>query len=249
MLTSLARSLRFLTACVLVAGAVGCGGSARTTSEPPRTNAPPSGSSGRAAAKAPQIGELEVDFAKGQATGLLGFTGGAGSGTVLGSSYRLKLTDGDAIRAPATMDVEPGDRSVVVIATIRAPTELNGRAGVFCRGSDGGRSGYELSVDKTGRVRLERVENGARKLLAGYEARIDAASPPDAPLPVILVCGGRKGASEVTLGVTVGVKALTFFDDPDPLSVQAQVRSGLVVSGGAPAAADFAAFKLRFERE
>lgn len=136
---------------------------------------------------------------------------------------------------------------MVVTATVRAPTELDGRAGVFCRGSADGRSGYELSVDKTGRVRLERVENGRRELLAGYEARIDAASPPDEPIPVILVCGGREGASEVTLGVTVGAKALTFFDDPDPLPVPEKARSGLVASGGRPAMADFAAFQLRFE--
>lgn len=88
---------------------------------------------------------------------------------------------------------------------MRDPARLPGRAGVFCRGSDDGRTGYELTVDRRGRARLERVEDGRRALLAGYDADIAAAASPDEPLPVVLACGtGTERGSGVTLGSRSG---------------------------------------------
>lgn len=40
-----------------------------------------------------------------------------------------------------------GSAAVSLVATVRAPTRLDGRAGVFCRGSaDGRTTGYELTL-------------------------------------------------------------------------------------------------------
>lgn len=190
--------------------------------------------------------QVDLDLAQGPADALPGFRSAAGTGAQDGRSFRLRLSRGDGVRAPARRVVAPGVTAVLVVATVRAPTELDGRAGVFCRGSEDGQTGYELSVDRTGRARLERVRDGRRTLLAGYQARIDAAVPPDAPLPLQLFCSGT--GAQTRLGVVVGVKAVTFFEDPEPLAPGARARSGLVVSGESRAAADFAAFQLWIDR-
>ena len=70
---------------------------------------------------------------------------------------------------------------------------------------------------------------------------------PDEPLPVVLVCGtGAERGSGVTLGVSVGVQEPTFIGDRRPLDPGPRGYAGLVVAGGPPATADFAAFQLSF---
>lgn len=193
--------------------------------------------------------QVELDLGGGESDELpaVELRGGAGASTR--DSYRLRLTDGDAARAPARRSAEPGTAAVAVVATVRDPTRLDGRAGVFCRGSADGRTGYELTVDRRGRVRLERVQEGRRTLLAGYDARIDAPVSPEEPLPLVLACGtGTERGPGVTLGIGVGVRQMTFIGDRRPLDPGSRGHAGLVVGGGPPATADFAAFQLYLAR-
>ena len=104
-----------------------------------------------------------------------------------------------------------------MVGTIRRPEELQGRAGVFCRG-------HELTVDRRGRARLERVEGGRRTLTSKFPARIDAASPPGTPVPLTLVCGPGE-AGEVVLGFSVGAQELTYVRERGELRGD---RAGLV---------------------
>lgn len=248
MLSVRARALLLAT---LLSGLAACGGGGDDDRE---ANLRPRGTTaatGATSSLGPPAGrpQVDVDFARGASDELPAFESTDGSGAQQDGSYRLRLFEGDAVRAPARRTATPGTAPVVVVGTVRAPTELDGRAGVFCRGSADGRTGYELSVDRVGRVRLERVRDGRRTLIAGYEARIDAASPPDAPLPLVLFCAGGPGTgAEATLGVVVGVKAMTFFADPEPLEPGPRAQAGLVVSGGGRATAAFAAFQLTVTR-
>jgi hypothetical protein len=57
------------------------------------------------------------------------------------------------------------------------------------RDTQRGGSGYELTIDRRGRARLERVEDGRRTLTASFRAVVDRASPPGTPVPLILTCG------------------------------------------------------------
>jgi hypothetical protein len=149
------------------------------------------------------------------------------------------LRDG---REPAPQAAEPATTPAYVIGTVHRPERLDGRAGVFCRGSADGRTGYELTVDRRGRVRLERLDDGRRTLLAGYATRVGAATDPEQALPVILVCG-RGDARGVTLGVLVGAGQLTYIRDRRPLDPGARAAVGLVTRGGN---ARFGALDVRF---
>lgn len=249
------RRAPVLLALALGAGLLACGGGdgdgdgdRASATAPSTTPATAPGQPGRE--RFPDSPQVDVDFATGAGAGELpAVRRPAGTGARSEDSYRLRLAEGDAVRAPARRVAEPGSAAVSVIATVRAPTRLEGRAGVFCRGSADGRTGYELTVDRRGRVRLERVQDARRTLLAGYDARIDAAVPPDEPLPVVLSCGtGSERGSGATLGVAVGVQQMTLIADPRPLPAGARGLAGLVVSGEAPASARFAAFQLSFAR-
>jgi len=114
---------------------------------------------------------------------------------------------------------------------------------VFCRGSEDGRSGYELTVDRRGRARLERVEDGSRKLTAGFRAVVDRAVPPGTPVPVVLTCGIDKD-DRITLGFTAGARQLTYVRDTRPLDPGPSGRAGLVATGPRGAETRFGALQL-----
>lgn len=228
-------------------GGAGVGAGDRSSAAPGATPTGATASGG--GERFPDRPQVDLDFAGGGSDELPAVERPEGAGASTEGSYRLRLTDGGVVRAPARRIAEPGAAAVSVVGTIRAPTRLDGQAGLFCRGSADGRTGYELTVDRRGRVRLERVEDGRRTLLAGYDARIDAAVPPDEPLPLVLACGtGTEPGSGVTLGIAVGARPTTFIGDRRPLAPGPRGLAGLVVSGGAPASADFAAFQLSFAR-
>lgn len=241
-----------LLATLLAGAAAACGddsedagsGKAAASTPAPATAAAPAGRE-----RYPDRPQVELDFAAGHGDELPAVELPEGAGASTSGSYRLRLTGGDSLRAPARRAAAPGTAAVTVVATVRNPTRLDGRAGVFCRGRTDGRTGYELTVDRRGRVRLERVQRGRRTLLAGYDARIDAAVPPDEPLPLVLACGaGTERGSGVTLGIAVGVQEMTLIGDRRPLDPGSRGHAGLVVGGSAPVTADFAAFQLFFAR-
>lgn len=245
-----ARLAPALLATLLAAGLAACGEDDAAGDRPsagPAPSAPATRAARAQRERFPDRPQVDLDFAAGGDAELPAVDVSEGAGADTGDSYRLRLAEGEAVRAPARRAAEPGTTAVTVVGTIRAPTRLAGRAGIFCRGSADGRTGYELTVDRRGRVRLERVEGGRRTLLAGYGARIDAAEPPGEPLPLVLACGtGTEPGSGVTLGIAVGVQEMTFIGDRRPLDPGPRAQAGLVVSGEAPATADFAAFQLSF---
>ena len=167
----------------------------------------------------------------------------AGTGTLEDDSFVMRLARAGSLRAPSDRAAEPGTAGISVVGTIRRPERLQGRAGVFCRGSANGRSGYELTVDRQGRARLERVEDGRRTLTAGFRAVVDRASPPGTPVPVVLTCGIDKDA-KITLGFTVGARQLTYVRDERPLDPGSSGRAGLVVTGARGDEARFGALQL-----
>jgi hypothetical protein len=144
-------------------------------------------------------------------------TPSAARGEQLPERPQVDLAGADlpAFRAGRAAAPEAVDGPASVVGTIRDPQRLRGRAGVHCRG-------YELTVDRRGRARVERAADG--RSVVTFRARIDAASPPGRPLPLVLVCGPGEGTG-VVLGATVGARALTYVRDDGPLEGR---QAGLV---------------------
>lgn len=189
---------------------------------------------------------IQTDFKSGAVADFPAFRNQFGTGEATRGSYRLALRSGESVRAPVEPSMAPSENGALIVASVRSASNLRGRAGVFCRGSDDGKTGYELTFDRSGRATLDRVLRGKRTLVAGFEAPIDGIVPADAPVPGALFCGGKDNAGVV--GAAVGVQEITFFDDPDPLPVTAEENACFVVGGGAPAQAAFATFQLRAKR-
>lgn len=218
----------------LAVAAAGCGGS-----EPRAATPEPTREAGESrVAPRPQV---IIDFARDS-------RGFAEADGVAPAQDSLRLTAGaQPTRAPLERPVEPGRRVAMVVTTIRDLDRLPGRAGVLCRGSADGRTGYELTIDRRERVRLERVQDGRRTLLAGYDADLGKPVPADAPVPLSLACGTGTGTGSgggVSLAVSAGVRQPTLIRDPRPLPAEASTRVGLVAGGPEGASADFAAFTL-----
>ena len=132
-----------------------------------------------------------------------------------------------AFRAGRAVAPEPAPGTASVVGTIRRPEQLQGRAGVFCRG-------YQLTIDRRGWARLVRERD--RRLVSVFRASIDAAEPPGTPVPVVLTCGPGEQEGEVVFGFTVGARQLTYVRDKGSLT---GARAGLV----APRPADQARFE------
>lgn len=236
------RTAPLLLAATLLAA---CGGGDRQADPRPRATTGATGTTAAADAF-PSRPQVDVDFAEKDGAEPPAFEREEGSGARDGDAYRLRAAGGGAVRAPARLTATPGTAAVLVLGAVLAPTELDGRTGVFCRGSADGRTGYELTVDRGGQVRLERVRDGRRTRLAEYDEP-DAARQTDEPLPVALACGrDTNPASAIALGVTVGVNPMTFFDDPEPLDPGPVGRAGLLVREGGRAS--FAGFQLTVDR-
>lgn len=236
-------SRRLLCALPAVLLLAACGGDdpkppaakAKATTTPARVADAPAG-------RFPDTPQVDLDFTKGE-QGLPPVKSAAGTAALAGDSYLVRLARAGSLRAPAERAAKPGSAGISVVGTVRRPERLQGRAGVFCRGSQDGRSGYELTIDRRGRARLERVEDGRRTLTASFRAVVDRASPPGSPVPVVLTCGIDKDA-KITLGFTVGARQLTYVRDARPLDPGPLGRAGLVATGGRGDEARFGALQL-----
>jgi hypothetical protein len=120
----------------------------------------------------------------------------------------VKGADLPAFRAGRAAAPEAVTGPASVVGTIRRPERLAGRAGVFCRG-------YELTIDRRGRARVERT--GGESVVE-FDARVDAAEPPGTPVPVVLLCGPGEREGEVVVGFSVGARPLAYARHEGPLT-------------------------------
>lgn len=193
--------------------------------------------------KLPQRPQVALDFRSAALSTLV--IDPAARARISTGALELELTEAGTARA-APREQPPTDaRTALVIARVRQPQQLAGRAGIFCRG-DGDGDGYELTLDGAGRVRLDRVAGGRRTTLARGRARLDAASPPDSPIPLFLVCGQDDETAGPHVVFTVGAQEPAGVRDPTPLPRGSGSRTGMLVAGELGDSASFTVFTLTY---
>jgi hypothetical protein len=184
----------------------------------------------------------------------LDFGPGARSEVVVDRSGRARVSAGAlalALRAAGAARARPREqpphdaRTTLVIARIDDPRRLGGRAGIFCRGDHAG-GGYELTLDRAGDVRLDRSGGGRRTTLARGRVRLDAASPPDSPVPLLLVCGRGDERTGPHVVFTVGAQEAAGVRDPSPRPPGSGARTGMLVGGDAGDRARFTVFTTTY---
>jgi len=159
--------------------------------------------------------------------------GGSEAGYAAGR-YRLTGT-GTAFRVALPRPIEPAARGVLLETTLRLTR--SGRAGLFCRGSEDGRSGYELTVDRSGHWEITRVEDGVGKPVGDGEVGAEAVGGKSGDALVRLICGAAEVGKPLSLGFTIGAREVEFVRDEQALAPASTSRVGLVVRTSAQAAA------------
>jgi hypothetical protein len=155
-----------------------------------------------------------------------GFTGGDFEGAMLAVRARSGITQ----PAVAPHRARPATRFELLETEVVLPE--TGAAGLFCRGSAGGRSGYRLLVARDRRWRIERVDHGAVTPVGSGRLDPNEASPPQRPTLLRLVCGSGAAGRPATLGFTVNARPLQLMADRHSLRPPGHSsRVGLVVEG------------------
>jgi hypothetical protein len=230
---------------VVAATFAGCGGDdppKAATSPTITAAAPPTASAIAGQDKLPEQPQVALDFRK--ATQADVEIDPPAQGRIAAGALDVELREAGAARAAPRKQPPDDVQTVLAIARIADPRHLDGRAGIFCRG-DGAGNGYELTLDRAGAVRLDRVAGGKRTTLAHGQARLQDASPPDSPVPLFLVCG-RGDESGPNVVFTAGAQEAAGVRDPSPLPPGAGSRAGMVVDGKAGDSARFTVFTLTY---
>lgn len=225
--------------------ACGGGDDTKTTAATQTAAAPAATNSIAGQAKLPEQPQVALDFRKAGLSDVV--IDPAARGRIATGSLEVTLRDADAgAGRAAPREQPPADvQTAVVVARVKDPQQLRGRAGIFCRG-DGEGNGYELTLDRAGAVHLDRVAGGHRTTLARGQARLEAASPPDSPVPLFLVCGRGDEASGPNVVFTVGAQEAAGVRDPSPLPRGSGSRTGMVVDGQPGDSARFTVFTLTY---
>lgn len=152
-------------------------------------------------------------------------TGGYAQG-----GYELRAPAGDTARAAAPEPVRPATRPVLLETSVRL-SPGPARAGLFCRASRDGRLGYEFTLSREGRWRIDRVAEGRRTRLGGGVVSTETTVPGQ-PTLLRFLCGAGGPGENLTLGYMVNASAMRFVRDPRAVAPAAGGAVGLVVAGG-----------------
>jgi hypothetical protein len=213
------RRAALLAPLVVLAG---CGGGERAADDRP-TQAEPARKQDRDSGKFPERPQVLDDFSdRGSGWEAAGYRAGA-----------YVLRDG---AAAAPQPVEPGRRGALAEVAVSPPR--SGAAGLFCRGSADGRSGYALLLDAEHRVRLLRVENGRTATLKRFRLAPNERSDAGKPTLLRLACGTAAPGKPLTIGFTVNSSPFAYVRDARALPAGASTRAGLIAEDGSAARFD-----------
>lgn len=209
--------LRLATAALAAVALAGCGDDEPPAAERPAGTATPAATRDPAAGSFPDRPQHTDDFSdRGSGWPAAGYRRGAyaiGAGAVL-----------------APWPVEPATRGTLSEAVVRPPDE--GAAGLLCRASSDGGTGYALLLSAGGRVRLLRFEDGTARILKEHELTPNERAEPGDGTLLRLTCGSGAPGGPVTLGYTVNATPFGFVADARAVDPGKVAHVGLIAQDG-----------------
>jgi hypothetical protein len=221
-------ALRLATATLAVLALAGCGGDDEPpAAERPAGTATPAATRDPAAGSFPDRPQHADDFAD-RASGwpAAGYRRGA-----------YAVADG-AVLAP--WPVRPATRGTLSEATLAPPD--GGAAGLLCRASADGGTGYALLLGADGRVRLLRFEDGRASTLKEHRLTPNERADPGEPSLLRLVCGSGAPGGPVTLAYTVNATPYGYVADERAVDPGDRAHVGLIAQDGQAVFDDVALF-------
>jgi hypothetical protein len=221
---------RLAAAALAAAALAGCGDDDPPAAERPAGNATPSATRDPAAGSFPERPQHADDFSDpGSGWPRAGYRQGA---------YAVA---GGAVLAP--WPVRPATRGTLIEAVIEPPD--GGAAGLLCRMSPDGGTGYALLLGADASVRLLRFEDGTARTLKQHELTPNERADPGAGSLLRLTCGSAAPGRPLTLGYTVNATPYGYVADEQAVDPGDRAAVGLIAQGGQATVDDVAVFLAR----
>jgi hypothetical protein len=152
--------------------------------------------------------------------------------------FVLPARSSAAVLAPKR--IEPATRGT--LSEVIAEPARGGAAGLLCRASADGGTGYALLLDARSTVRLLHLEDGKAKVLKQHRLTPNERSDPGKPSLLRLGCGTGKPGEPVTLIYAINATPFGYVTDRVSVDPGAQARVGLLARNGAARFDDFALY-------
>ncbi len=208
---------RLATAALAAVALAGCGDDEPPAAERPAGTATPAATRDPAAGSFPDRPQHADDFSdRGSGWPRAGYRRGAyaiGAGAVL-----------------APWPGEPATRGTLCEAGVAPPD--GGAAGLLCRASSDGGTGYALLLGADARVRLLRFEDGTARTLKEHELTPNERAEPGEGSLLRLTCGSGAPGEPVTLGYTVNATPYGFVADERAVDPGDRAHVGLIAQDG-----------------
>ena len=220
---------RIATAAALAAALGGCGETDEPAQKREAPRAPtvtPAPAAGSFPAKPQVIDKFDDD---GSGWPRDGYRDGA---------FVLPAKGSAAVLAPER--IEPATRGT--LTEVIAEPARGGAAGLLCRASADGGTGYALLLDSNSTVQLLRLEDGKVGVLKKHKLTPNERSDPGKPSLLRLGCGTAKPGQPVTLIYAINATPFGYVTDRVSLDPGAQARVGLLARDGTARFDDFALY-------
>jgi hypothetical protein len=153
-------------------------------------------------------------------------------------SFVLPARGSAAVLSPER--VEPATRGTLSEVTVQLPER--GAAGLLCRGSADGGTGYGLLVSGRGKVTLLRLEGGKARVLKQHLLTPNERSDPGKPTLLRLGCGSGAPELPVTLIYSINATPFGYVTDRKSIDPGKTARVGLLARDGVARFDNFALY-------
>jgi hypothetical protein len=219
---------RLLPVPLLLVTLAGCGG-AKDAAEAPKATPMPTVTPDPAAGSFPDRPQVIETFSKpGSGWPRDGYRDGA---------FLLPARGSAAVLAPRRVD--PATRGTLSEVAVRVPKR--GAAGLLCRASASGGTGYGLLLDAHAKVQLLRLDHGKVTVIKQHRLSPNERSDRGKPTLLRLGCGTGTPGKPLTLIYAVNATPYGYVTDQDSIDPGRTARVGLLARDGV---AQFDSFAL-----
>jgi hypothetical protein len=216
------RNLMRLLSLLVLLVLAGCGGEKAARVEAPPTAPKATVTPDPAAGSFPDRPQLVETFSKpGSGWPRDGYRKGA---------FVLPGRGSAAVLAPRK--VQPATRGTLSEVAVRLPAR--GAAGLLCRASADGGTGYGLLLDASGKVQLLRLEDGKVRVLKQHRLTPNERSDRGKPTLMRLGCGSAAPGQPLTLIYSLNATPYGYVADRESVDPGSTARVGLLARDGTP---------------
>ena len=153
-------------------------------------------------------------------------------------AFVLPARGSAAVLAPKR--IEPATRGTLSEVVVEPPE--GGAAGLLCRASDDGGTGYGLLLGADGKVQLLRLDGGKVRVIKQHRLTPNERSDRGKPSLLRLGCGTGAPGKPLTLIYSVNATPFGYVTDRESIDPGRSARVGLLARDGAARFDDFALY-------